>query len=180
MFKLNDKYELDGRISKNVYVNFSPAETSTKNTTYDQTYFKLPRKDSVISLSYGYLDLNFEVVITADNSRYANGNVIRLVHLGPLAFFGNNRLTTGLGKTSEDVRQAHIVTFNYKLMTSSAQDDNLSIGFDRDRDRKQRELTFNKNVKRKLHIRSLLEDVFVFAFAEHQKKAALDQDKNKN
>ena len=45
----------------------------------------------------------------------------------------------------------------------------MSIGFDRDRNRRQRELTNNKNQKGKYHVRIMLKDVF--GFAEHQEKA---------
>ena len=56
----------------------------------------------------------------------------------------------------------------YKLLTSSKGSDNLSIGFDRDRGRRQRELTNNKTQNGKYHIRNYLKDVF--AFAEYQEK----------
>ena len=57
----------------------------------------------------------------------------------------------------------------YKLLTSSKGSDDLSIGFDRDRNRKQRELSNNKSQKRKFHVRIHLKDVF--GFAEYQEKA---------
>ena len=44
----------------------------------------------------------------------------------------------------------------------------MSIGFDRDRNRRQRELTINKTQKGKYHIRIYLKDVF--GFAEYQDK----------
>ena len=44
----------------------------------------------------------------------------------------------------------------------------MSIGFDRSRDRRQREFTNNKNQKEKFHLRIYLGDVF--GFAEHQEK----------
>ena len=56
----------------------------------------------------------------------------------------------------------------YKLLTSSRRSDDLSIGFDRDRNRKQRELTNNKTQKGKCHVRIYLKDNF--GFAEYQKK----------
>ena len=56
----------------------------------------------------------------------------------------------------------------YKLLTSSRGSDDLSIGFDRDRNRRQRELTINKTQKGKYHIRIYLKDVF--GFAEYQNK----------
>ena len=56
----------------------------------------------------------------------------------------------------------------YKLLTSSKGSDDLSIGFDRDRNRRQRELTNNKTQKGKNHVRIYLKDVF--GFAEYQNK----------
>ena len=57
----------------------------------------------------------------------------------------------------------------YKLKTSSRESDDLSTGFDRSRARRQDEMTDNKNVKGKFHLRIMLKDVF--GFAEHQEKA---------
>ena len=85
MFKLNENYEVDRRILKCDYIRYSPAETSTINTPNSQVYINIPREDSVISLLNSYLDLNFEVIEKADDSRYANGNDIKLVNLGPIA-----------------------------------------------------------------------------------------------
>ena len=49
----------------------------------------------------------------------------------------------------------------YKLLTSSRGTDDLSIGFDRSRDRRRDELTTNKNVTGKNHLRIELEDIFL-------------------
>ena len=57
----------------------------------------------------------------------------------------------------------------YKLLTSSKGSDDLSIRFDRDRSRRQRELTNNKTQKGKYHVRIYLKDIF--GFAEYQEKA---------
>ena len=64
-----------------------------------------------------------------DISRYANGDDIRLVILGPIALFSNCILTTSSGKHSEDISHAHIVSLMYKLLTSSRGSDDLSVGF---------------------------------------------------
>ena len=56
----------------------------------------------------------------------------------------------------------------YKLLTSSRDSDDLSIGFDRDRTRRRNELTNNKNIKGKYHVRIYLKDIF--GFAGYQKK----------
>ena len=169
MFKLNETYEVDRRILKCDYIRYSPAETSTINTPNSQIYNNIPREDSVISLLNSYLDLNFEVSKRADNSRYANGNDIRLINLGPIAFFSNFKLTTSSGKHLEDISHAHIVSLMYKLITSSKDSDDLSIGFARSRNRRRDELALNKNIKGKYHLKILLKDIF--GFAEHQQKA---------
>ena len=116
-----------------------------------------------------YLELNFDVLHAATNNRYADGNDIRLVNLGPIALFSNYKLTTSSGKHLENVDHAHIVSLMYKLLSSSKESDDLSIGSDRDRGRRRNELTNNKNIKGKYHIRIYLRDVF--GFAEYQEKA---------
>ena len=169
MFKLNKNYEVDRRILKCDYIRYSPAETSTINTPNSLIYLNIPREDSVISLINSYLDLNFEVIRKADDSRYGNGNDIRLVNLGPIALFSTFKLTTSSGKHLEDNSHAHLVSLKYKLITSSKGTDDLSIGFDRSSARRREEITTNKNVKGKFHLRIMLKDVF--SFAEGQEKA---------
>ena len=105
----------------------------------------------------------------ATNSRYADGNDIRLVSLGPIDLFSNYKLTTSSGKHLEDISHAHVVSLIYKLIPSARGSDNLSFGSDRDRTRRQQELTNNTNQKGKYHIRIYLKDVF--GFAEHLLKA---------
>ena len=56
----------------------------------------------------------------------------------------------------------------YKLLTSSRGSDDLSIGFDRDHNRRQRELANNKTQKGKFHNQIYLKDVF--GFTEYQDK----------
>ena len=56
----------------------------------------------------------------------------------------------------------------YKLLTLSRSSDDLSIGFDRDGNRRQDELTRDRNIKDKYHARIMLKDVF--GFAEHHEK----------
>ena len=169
MFKLNENLEVDRRILKCEYIRYSPAETSTINTPKSQVYINIPREDSVISLLKSYLELNFEVVKRADNSRYGNGNDIRLVNLGPIPLFSNFKLTTSSGKHLEVFSHAHLVSLMYKLITSSKNSDDLSKSFDRSRARRQDEMTDNKRVKGKYHNRIMLKDFF--GFAEHQEKA---------
>ena len=168
MFKLSEKYEINRDILKCDYIRYSPSEISTINTANSQVYINIPREDSVISLLNSYLELNFDVLRADNSNRYVDKNDIRLVNLGPIGLFSNDRLTTSSGKHLENIDHAHIVSLMYKLLTSSKGSDDLSIGFDRDRIRRRNELTNNKNIKGKYHIRIYLKDIF--GFAEYQEK----------
>ena len=66
----------------------------------------------------------------------------------------------------ENIDHAHIVCLIYKLLSSSRDSDDLSIGFRRSRDMRKRELNNKKTQKGKYHLRIYLKDVF--GFAEHQ------------
>ena len=57
----------------------------------------------------------------------------------------------------------------HKLITSAKNTDDLSIGFNPDRNSRQRELTNNKNEKGKYLLGIMLKDAF--GFAKHQQKA---------
>ena len=168
MFKLNVKYESNRDILKFDYIRYSPSEISTINTINSQVYINIPREDSVISLLNSYLELIFDVLHAGTNNRYADGNDIRLINLGPIGLFSNYKLTTSSGKHLENIDHAHIVSLMYKLLSSSKGSDDSSIGFDRDRGRRQRALTKNKTQKGKFHVRIYLKDVF--GFAEYQEK----------
>ena len=168
MFKLSEKYSVNRDILKCDYIRYSPSEISTINTTNSQVYINIPKEGSVISLLNSYLELNFDVLHAGTNNRYVDGINIRLVNLGPIAIFSRYRLTTSSGKHLENIDQAHIVSLMYKLLSSSKRSDDMSIGFDRDRNRRQRELTTNKTQKWKYHVRIYLKDDF--GFAEYQDK----------
>ena len=168
MFKLSENYEIDRRILKCDYIRYSPAEISTINTANSQIYINIPREDSVISLLNSYLELNFDVLRVDNSNRYVEANDIRLVNLGPIALFSNYKLTSSSGKHLEEISHAHIVSLMYKLLTSCKDSDGLSIGFDRNRGRRKNELTNNKTIKGKYHIRIYMKDIF--GFAEHQEK----------
>ena len=73
-----------------------------------------------------YFDLKFEVIKRADISRYANGDNIRVVNLGPVALFSNFKLTTSSGKHLEDISHAHIISLMYKLVSSAKDTNSLS------------------------------------------------------
>ena len=172
MFKLSENYSVNRDILICDYIRYSPSEISTINTANSQVYIDIPREDSVISLLNSYLEINFDVVHAATSNRYVDGNDIRLVNMGPVALFSNYKLTTSSGKHLENIDHAHIVSLMYKLLSSCKGSDDLSIGFDRDRNRRQRELSNNKTQKGKFHVRIYLKDVFVFA--ENQEKVHMD------
>ena len=168
MFKLSEKDSINRDILKCDYIRYSPSEISTISTPNSQKHNNIPRENSVISLLNSYLELNFDVLHAATNNRYVDGNDKRLVILGSIALFSNYKLTTSSGKQLENIDHAHIVCLLYKLITSARGSDDLSIGFDRDRGRRQLELTNNKNIKGKYHVRIYPEDVF--GFAQQQEK----------
>ena len=169
MFNLSEKYEINRNILKCDYIRYSPSEISTINTPNSQVCVNIPREDSDNSLLNSYLELNFDVIHAATNNRYVDGNDIRLVNLGRIALFTNYRLTTSSEKQLVIIiDQAHIVSLMYNLLTSSRGSDDLSNGFGRNRVRRQQELTNNKNIKGKYHVRICLKDVF--GFAEQQEK----------
>ena len=169
MFKLSENYEINRDILKCDYKRYSPSEISTINTANSQVYINIPREDSVISLLNSYLEINFDVLRADNSNRYLDGNDIRLVNLGIIALFSSYKLTTHSGKQVENIDLAHTISLIYKLITSSRGSDDLSIGFDRDRNRRRNELTNNKNIKGKYHDRIYLKDVI--GYAECQEKA---------
>ena len=176
VFKLNKNYEIDRRILKCGYIRDSPSDFSTINTPNSQTYINIPRETSVVSLLNSYLDLNSEVIKKADNTRYGNGKDIRLVNLGRIALISSFNLTTSSGRHLEHISHIHIVPLRYKLITSSKDGEDLSIGFDRSRNRRKDELAQNKNTKVKNHLRIMLMDVF--GFAEGQENLHMGSVKN--
>ena len=116
-----------------------------------------------------YLDLNFDLLNAATNNRYVDADDICLINLAAIALFSNFKLTSSSGNLLENIDHAHIVSLVYKLLTPSTGSDDSPIGFDRDRIRRKRELTKNKNIRSLYHMRFCLK--VKFGFAEHQEKA---------
>ena len=110
------------------------------------------------------LRIFFDVLHAATNNRYVNGNDVRLVKEGPIALFSNYRLTSSSGKHIEEINHAQTVCLMYKLITSARN----VFGFYRNRGRRQRELTNNKNLKGKQHVTIMLKDKN--GFVQHQEK----------
>ena len=108
----------------------------------------------------------------ATGNRYADGNNIGLCNLGQIALISIYQLSTSNAIHLEDNSHAHIVFLMFKLVTSARNTDGLSIGFDRNRDRRQQDLTKNKTQKGKIHVKISLKDKF--GFVENQQKATYD------
>ena len=66
-------------------------------------------------------------LLRADNSRYANGNDLRLNNLAPNALFSNFKLTTSLENHLKDNSQAYVVSLLYELISSAEHSDDLSL-----------------------------------------------------
>ena len=154
---------------KSDYIRHSPGEISTINTPKSQIYINVPREDSVISVLNSYLELNFDVLLAATGNRYPGGADISLVNLAVIALFSIYKLTRSSGKHLQEINHAHIASLMYKLLSSSKESDDLSIGFDRSDVRRKLELTNNKNIKGKYHLTNYLRGIF--GFPEHQETA---------
>ena len=138
------------------YIRYSTLEMSTITTANSQININIPREASVIPLLISYLVSNFDVLHAASNERYVEGKDIRLINSGPIALFRNYKLTTSSGKHLEDISHAHIVSIMKKSQTAATDIGVLSVIFYRDRERRQRELTNNKNINGKNRLRIML------------------------
>ena len=108
----------------------------------------MPREDWASSLKDSYLEVDFKVTHKAGaHVRYAGSNHIGLVNLGPIALFNKYRLTSSSGKEIEEIYNAHVICLMHKLISSSRDSDDLSNGFHRSNEARQRELTNNKTTK---------------------------------
>ena len=61
--------------------------------------------------------------------------------------FSNFKMTTSGGKHLEDISHTHLFSLMYKLITSSKDSNDFSIGLNRSRNMRKGELAPNKNVK---------------------------------
>ena len=94
--------------------------------------------------------------------------------MGPIALFGNSKLTNSSENHLEYINHAHVVSLMYRILTIARGCDDLSIGFYRSCDKRQRELTNNNTLKSNFHLRISLRDVF--GFNEHQETGTFGLD----
>ena len=75
-------------------------------------------------------------------------------------------MTNSSGKELGEIDKAHVICLMYKLISSIRDSNNLSIGFHRNNEVREKDLTKNKTTKRNNHFRIFLKDVF--GLAENQ------------
>ena len=61
-------------------MRYSPSKISTINNAKSQIVINISREDSNNSLLKSYLDIDFNVLHACTDSKYADGNDIRLVN----------------------------------------------------------------------------------------------------
>ena len=72
-------------------------------------------------------------------------------------------MTSFSGKEIEEIDNAHVISLMHKLLSSSRNCADLSIGFHRSIDARERELNNIKTTKGNYHVRIYLKDNFGFA-----------------
>ena len=163
-FKLSQKHAVARPILKCAYIRYTPPSLHLVNGENIQFFFDLPREDGAIWLKGSYLELDFNVTHRAGaHARYAFGDHIRLVNLGPVALFNKYRLTSLSGKEIEEFDNVHVFCLMHKLILSSRDSDDLSIGFHRSKAVRERELIINKQSKGSYQVRIYLKNAIGFA-----------------
>ena len=118
------------------------------NKENNQLSVDIPIEDSAVPLKDSFLELDFIVSHkAAAHSRYVDGDYIRLVSLGLLALNNKCRLTSSSGKEKKEIDNAHVICLMHKLTSSNRDSDDLSIGFYRSNETREKELNNNKKLK---------------------------------
>ena len=163
MFSKSQKHAVDGLILKCEYIRNTPPSLSLVNGENDHFLNDNSREDSAISLKDSYLDIDFNVTHRAGaHNRYIDGDPIRLVNVSRIALFNKNRLTSSSRKEKEEIDKAHLICLLHKLISSSRDSNDFSVGFHRSNGFRERELTNNKTTEGNYLVRIYLKDVFGF------------------
>ena len=132
MLNLSQKLAVDRPILECDYIRYIPPSLNLLNGENNQFFIDIPREDSAFSLKDSYLELDFNVTYRAGaHARYVDIDYIRLVNLGPIALFKKYRLTRSSGKEIGEIDNAQFICLMHKLISSSRDSDDLSIGFHR-------------------------------------------------
>ena len=114
-----------------------------------------------------YLEVEFKVFRRIGaHPRHVDGDRKRLVVLGPTALFIKYRLTSSSGKKIEEIDKAHVICLMHSLISSKRDSDNLSYGFHRINEARERELTKKYSTNGNYHAR--IYSKVVFGFAKYQ------------
>ena len=155
MFSLSQRYAVDRPILKHEYIiRYTPSSLNLVSGENNQIFIDIPREDSAISMKDRDLELDFNVTHRASShARYADGGHIRLIILLSFDFFIKYGLTSSSGKELEEIDTAHVICLMYKLISRSRVSDDLSIGFHRSIDIRERELNNIEITTGKYHVK---------------------------
>ena len=154
MFNLSQKHAVDRPNLKCDYFRYTPPSLNLVNGEKNQIFIVINREAGAISGKDSYLELDIIVTLRAGTrARYADGDYIRLLILGPIAWFKKYKLTSSSGKEIEEIDNAHVFCLMHKLISSNRDCDDLSIGFHRSIEARKRELTNSKTTKGNCHDR---------------------------
>ena len=106
----------------------------------------MPREDAYVCLQNSYISVDVEV-LKQDVTRFAGGDQISLVIFGPVASFGEAKLTTSSGRKLEKGDILHTLSLVNKRLTSGQQTSELMYGFEESQATRSLELTTNKTQK---------------------------------
>ena len=88
MFQLTHKNAVDRPLVEIDYIKYTPPSLNLINGENNQVFIDIPREKSAISLKGGYLESDVSVTHRSGaHNRYVDEDQIRLVNLGPVAFF---------------------------------------------------------------------------------------------
>ena len=169
IFNISQKHVVGRAILKCDFITYTPPSLNLVNGETNQIFIDLPREGRAISLKGSHLELDINVTPRGGvHNQFVDSDQITLVNPGPLALFNKYRLRSSSGKIIEEIDNGHVFCLMHKLISSSRDRDDLSIGFHRSNGVRERVLTNNKTAKGNSHVRICLKDVF--SFAEHQDK----------
>ena len=167
-FNLKNTKTLSKELYKSDFYRYIPSSLTTVNNNNSNITIHIPREDSYISLQNSYILIDFEVTHD-DDTKYAIGDEISLVNLGPVALFSEAKLTTHSGKHLEKVENLHTVSLMHKLLSSSHDTYDIIYGFDSSIPRRREELTNNKEAGEKGTFYNRIRLIDIFGFADQDK-----------
>ena len=130
MNTLSQKHDVDRPFLKCENIGNTPPSLNLVMGENYQFFSDIPREDSVIPLRDSYLELYFNGTHrTGAHAHYENIDHKRLENLGPIALFSKYGLISSSGKEIEKIDNAHVICLMHKVLSSSRDSDDLSIGF---------------------------------------------------